>query len=831
MNIIFFGKKIILDNIIMTHTSAAITVETNSDEKSFTFTLTPYQADSSTWSATSDVNAPYIMVLGPNNYKKKLTVPLYNSDNVPNGSNIGEINTQDKLSVSGLDYGVDYQFTFYCYNGSTVSATFATINTHLVLPTAAPILGTGTWLTPNLKVFMGIPDQRVIAMIVEAYNVKDGATDKRKEFSLSAAEISAIRSNGYHTFDLAVAGTWTLPATGDKIKIVATATDGNDYSAPAIETYDLIVKPTAPTGLTVVDYTESATVGGNSVTLQTLKLLKATVTVAQGQLFDKIEILAPDAYGKYTNVIKSVSYDAKKGTSYGDILLSVELGSVSKYAARIIKGDVASDDTQTSDYVIDKYIDPKPLLSAKRLESGHDAAHPASTHDLFELTHAAGITSYKKRYIDELQVKAGADSDFANINDTKLPTAYVAGKNGKWDVAADGSAKFRVYTTKLEHGESAEFQIAEDDLKGYFTELQQTIGGQTANAQNMNDAVIKTDAIKIEYPLIAPNDPSNVAMTALNAGVMVRWLRVDTAGTGGNTNNKATSFIVNLYGNQHYTLSETPLRTLEVKDEYALFNGLRNGQEYWASVHAKNDKDYSGVVRSTSGATPLASILGQLLTVDKTSFTDPSCNFTVSMQTSAVEIATISVQEIGVNGENIGSAVTEAVSSKTAGTYTISMDPNASTFGKKYFAIYATSSAVSAANGQPAVTASNTPFIFVSVETGKAPTIGSMTFAKHVSASGAKSTDVTVTINHHYSELTLAKIVAIPAAPTETNETHFSGPVISDMVKGLAVSNSATEYTYKCTVPYHIAKVDTDKEMASVLVANSLGNAQINNSV
>jgi hypothetical protein len=305
-------------------------------------------------------------------------------------------------------------------------------------------------------------------------------------------------------------------------------------------------------------------------------------------------------------------------------------------------------------------------------------------------------------------------------------------------------------------------------------------------------------------------------------------LRIDTANSG-NDNNKATSFIVNLYGKQHYNLTETPLQTLEVEDEYAVFNGLNNDQAYWASVQAKNAKDYSGVTRATTSATPLATILGQLLTVDKTSFTDPSCNFTVSMQTSAVQIATINVQEISANGADIGSAVAKTVNKKAAGVYNIEVDADANTYGTKYFAIYATSSAVDAANGQPAVTESNTPFIFVSVETGKAPTLDSMTFAKHISASGAKSTDVSVNINNHYSALTLAKVVAIPAAPTETNETPYSGAVIFDMVKGLAVGSSTTEFTYKATLPYHIALVDGAKEMASVLAANGLGNAQRNN--
>lgn len=805
-------------------TQAAISVQSNSDDKSFTFSLTAYEASGGTW-AVADVKSPYIKVTG-GGFSQKLSVPLYNADTVPTSGNIGAINTQDKLTMGGLTSGVEYQVAFYCVNGSTTAATYAKTNMELILPTGAPILGTGSWATSNLKVNMTISDSRVTQMMVEAYNMKSG-TDNSKTFTLSATQVNNVRSNGYHIFDLAAVTGWTLPATGDKIKIVATATDGNDYSDEAIREYDLVVKPTAPTAITVSDYRQAAASNDTDGSLNTLKLLTASVTVAANQVFEKLEILASDAYGKYTNVIKSVSYDATKvGGVYANLLLSVELGSVTKYAARVVtKAGVASDELVTGSYVIDLYIDPKPVLSAKRLTSGHDAAHPASTHDLFEISLQSGVSSYERRFISDIQVKAGSITSYTNIAANMRPTSWTVGTNGTWDVAADGSAKFLVYTAILTNGQQAEFRIAANALDGYYTEFQQVIGGAATGVQNMNAAAIETKAIKIEYPLIAPNDPSNVLMTAQNAGVMVRWDRL-TGANSGNDNNKATSFIVNIYGKQHFTLNETPLYSVEVEDEYAMFSGLTNDHTYWASVSAKNAKDFSSVIRSAAGATPLASILTQLLTIDSSKFADPSCNFVVSMQTSAVVITSITVQEIDVNGINIGTATVQSVAKKAADTYTIVNDAQGSTYGTKYFYIFATSTAVAASAGVPVVS-SNTPFLFTSIETGKKPTIGTMTFTKKLLGT-VKTTEVSVDINNQFSALTLAKIVAIPAAPG-ADEDHYDGSVIFDLIKGASVSSSLTNFTYKVTLPYHVALVNSDKEMATVLAANALGNAQSDN--
>lgn len=797
-------------------TPAEISVTVDSEAKSMTFNLTPYQADATSWSKTTDVHSPYLTVTGPGVDPINIRLSTYTSEDVPTGASPGQIIPKLELIDQNFVYDATYKVGFYCSNKTLKPDTFANINVVIDKPTESPVLGEGIWTSPNLKVYISIPDTRISEMVA---TISSG--DETKKFHLAADAVLAVRTNGYHEFNLStdLAQNWTLPTSNDNIGFALKSSSDHDHAQEVSDEYDLIAKPTKPLDFNVVDYTQSATVDNVSVSnLQTFNLLKATVTVTAGQVFDKIEILAPDAYGKYTNVIKSVAYDAVNGTSYDDILLNVELGSVSKYAARIVKGVVASANKVTSGYVIDKYIDPKPLLFAERLTSGYDAAHSASQYDLFELILAANVTSYDRRYINQLQVKAGDDTAFADITVGMLPTAYVPGKNGGiWDVPADGSLKFRVYTDKLGHGQSAEFQIATDELKGYYTEHQQSVVHVLSpDAQPMNAAAIKTDAIKIAYPLMAPNAPSNVSLTALNSGVYVRW-EVDNTPNNGNSNNQPTSFIVKIYGSKDYNHNDKPVSEQEVTIPFAEFSGLKNSQKYWASVRAKNDHDYSAsIARSAAGAIPLANALKQILTLEKTSFTDPNCNFTVTMAQSDIEIASITVLEVFLNGFDGTKSVVSV--NTTQDTYTIQVDAQDSTYGTKYFGIYATAVGNDAATSPP---------ILVSIETGKAPTIaGSMTFNQNAS-DGKKSTTVEVDIDNHYSELTLAKLVAIPAAP-DANENHYAGSVIFDMKKGLAVGSSATNFTYKVTIPYYIAIVDGNKEMASVLAANALGNAQLN---
>ncbi len=811
-------------------TQAAIEVEINSDEKRLTFRLTPYQAGA-TWSK-SDVKSPMIKITGPNNYSRKITVPVYSADDVPAGHSVGEIKPTDaKLTADGVTHGEKYYITFYCVNGSNVPDTFDKTSVIITTPTGAPVLGEGEWSSPNLTVNMSIPDLKVTSMIVDVYSLNDDdTTDKELEFVLSGDQIDDLRLKGFHVFNLEThLDNWTLPDTGDKIKLIATATDGNDYSDETSADYELIVRPAAPTQFTVADYKDLITEDGVVSDIETFKYLIADVTVTVGQVFDRIEILGPNTYEKYTNIIKSVSYDKSiTDGKYSNIKFSVDLGSVSKYAARIVTNSVASIDKVTDNYVIDKYTDRKPILSAEKLESDNDAGHEASKYDLFELTLAAGLSSYDRRYINNLQVKAGDDAAFANIADNMLPTSYVAGKNGKWDVDANGSATFRVYTNKLAYGKSAEFQIAIGELKGFYTELQHKIGGESSAVQNLNAAVIKTDAIKIDHPLTVPDPVSNVTMTPVNGGLWVRWEIAPS-----NTNNLPTSYVVNIYGKEHYTHGNNNdiLYTQETTVPVAIFAGLSNNQTYYASVIAKNDAnggDYSKPTRSSNNATPLANMLEQLLTVVETSYDDPNCIFTVKMDTPPVEIAFIDVQEVFLDG-NYGAITKHTVNTTAGGTFTISVDTADSsdgehTYGTKYFGIYAESKDVKDSTGSIVTPSSKSTPILVSVVTGAPPKIlGNMTFLQSLNAAGENSTKVTVDVLTGNASTT----VNLVAIPSQSSEASTTSSFIHTMKPGQVITGG-TAVRHSANIPYHFAKSSSGKEVVSVIATNPLGTHILN---
>jgi hypothetical protein len=851
MIILFLVKKIIFDNIIMAPIPASIEAVAISDTKQLEFTFVAYES-SGGW-VTGDVDRPQI-ILTASSFKKVINIPLYDKDDVPSGSSAGMINTT-KITTPidyDLQYGVDYTFTLYCVNGS-----FGNTKAHgkivIPLPCPTPVLGTGTWASPKLKVNMTV-GLAVTIMEATVHNIKSG-TDEDITFAFTNTMVNDIRNNSYYEFDLDgedVTG-WTTPVKGDEIRIDLIASNGSDHSDQVSKSYDLYVKPDAPTEIIVTDFTVDS--DDSLLVYKTQKKLTAKVTVGSTQVFDRIEILAHNNMGKFETVIQTVYYDLANAGVYDNIKLDVELGSVAKYAARVVakvdRVDVKSDSKETTDFTIDKYNKPDPVLSVERLTSGYDAAHSADDYDLFEITLAAGVSSYDKRHINKIQVKAGDAAAFADLDTDPasatymLPTAHTHGDNGGlWDVDNNGSAVFRVYTSKLGQGKSAQFQIATDQLKGFYTAYQQFVAGGSdapATAQNMNAKVIQTGAIMIEYPLIAPNDPSNVVMTGLNAGVMVRWKRDSAAGAGGNDNNKATSFIVKIYGKEHFSVDEKALQEYETTDEnaeYAIFDKLTNGHTYWSTVTAKNTNtaktviNYSHAIRSAAGGTPLDHILGPLLTIESKSFTDPSCNFVVNMSTPSVKIATITIQEVHADGTDVGSSVSVDVDSDIAvnnTTLTINADDTTSAFGTKYFHIFATSATVLAANGTP-VTASNTPLLFVSIETGKKPTIGTMTFVPATSASGKKTTKVTAQIDNHRSTITGAFVIAIPDAPALGEDFYTdSGDMVIELTKGSAVSNSETIFNYTATLQYHIAKDDNNHDMAVVLAVNGLGKDQQNN--
>jgi hypothetical protein len=837
---IIFGKKIIFDNIIMA-TQASITAVANAETGKLEFTIVPYQ-EGATWDS-SDVKSPEIVISTSNPYKEveKLLLPVYTD--AADGT-VGKI-VSNKISSGVLAANVTYYFTFYCKNGSLSPLTIGEGSKELPPPTGPPVLGEGTWSSPNLTVKMTL-DERIESLLATFTNKKaDNTTQTLKIHVAGTTALDTIRTNGSYAFNLGAATGWTKPAKGEDVTLKFIVSNGVDNSDPVVKEYSLYEKPDAPLDIKVNDVQNTTTIGVTDTVVDTQNLLNAVVTVEATQVFTYIEIVTTDEKDEFTTIVKTVLYDAKVTDGiYKDISISVELGSVAKYAARVVApvdgvAEVRSDLKETG-FVIDRFNDPKPVLKAERLSSGHDIGHPAAQYDLFEITLEAGPSSYDKRYISNLQINIIDQSDAAGwgyVASANRPDNYEAPDNGAWDVDSNGSAKFRVYNDILAQGAVAQFQIIIGGVRGFYTYTQHLLAGAgdaPSDVQYLNVAVIVSNIISIEYPLVAPQAPLNLSMTAFDAGVMVRWENNPAPNNVGNSNNKADGFLVNLYTKKGFEVGKTiPAAEFDTGDsgsEFAILNGLVNDQAYWANVQAYNKSadgtvvNYSSDVRSLTSATPLDSLLGQLLTLKSKSFTDPSCTFVVDMAASNVEIASITVQEIDANGVDIDNKVVTTINSKQATTKTIIFDPSGNLYDTKYFAIYATASSSG--------TGPNTPFIFTSIVTGSKPTIGNMEFTKNTSHTGKKTTLVKVPINNHYSDLTLADLIAIP----EQQEEPYTGKLVFQLTKPIDASPinssvSLTNFYYSVTLDYHIANdgSGTSGEMAVVLAANGIGRAQKNN--
>ena len=821
----------------MVATNAAITVTALNG--GLEVHITQAYESSGGW-VSSDVFFPYVEVSAEDGTDEAITnADVYTVAAYPNGLpdpslNYGEIIQDQVITFPGLTNNKHYNVTFQSKMGSDVDATSITI--HNVIPQnkpSAPILGAGVYNDASKNILIDLTVNDALASKMNLTVIKQDSTDglgTTNSFTtqLDASAVNIVRSIGKYTLDLSNAS--VSLTENDVITVKGRNYNSTQMSIISNKTYTLAELPESPTSLTVVDVSYSYILGSdhggpfarNGDLVATFKSPVSTVG-----LIDSFEITKLNtATGKYDAVVATVPFDVTKGTSTDyEIAFNVDLGSVAKYGIRSVRGATKGDITM-SGYVAEEFVNSTFGFAAEKLNTGFDTAHPSTTKDSFKLTFSNGVSSFINRDISAVfyTIDAGDGSD--SSGNMELRTAHINGTNGTWDVDADGNATMYGFTPKLEHGDKVKFTIEAGQYDGLYSEAAITFASKSTDRQNLNGSstslpAMDSNTITVDFPLIKPNDPSGVTMVANNGSVMVRWDRVNSAGTGGNDNNKADYFDVRLYNHDGFSVTDTPRTKLssEEGEEFVFFNGLDNDVAYYCTVQAVNAADKSGFVRASGGATPLASILSQLLTVSITN-TDSSLNFVIDMAQSPVDISNIFIQPITAAGANTGALTTISVAGKTAVSKTQTLD---GTVGLNEFYVYATSTEQSATNYQQAVIASNTPFLYAKHTIAIAPTIDSNTVIKTQKGGEGTNTDpytrFSVDIDNEGSELTLAKVVAIPAAPTD-DEDLWTGSVVHDLVRGL--EQSTNTYKWSVNIPYHFFADASQVVMA----ANAFGNDQ-----
>mgnify|MGYP003649760431 CR=1 FL=1 len=785
-----------------------------------------------------DVFYPFVEVVEENGTLDVIkNVDVYTVASYPNGLpstdiSYGQIVQNQIITFTGLTNKKHYSVTFQ----PKMTDTATSVTEHNVIPQnkpSAPILGSGVYDDASKNILIDLTVNDALATKMNLTVIKQDSTDAAGTVNsfttqLNNAALNLVRSSGKYTLDLSNA---TVALTeADVITVKGRNYNSTQMSIFSNKTYTLAEVPESPASLTVVDVSHSYILGTdhsgpfarNGDLLATFRSPTSTVGVIDSFELTKLNA----ATGNYDAVVATVAFDVTKGTSTDyEIAFNVDLGSVAKYGVRSVKGTTKGDVTM-SGYVAEEFVNSTFGFVAEQLTTGFDAAHPSTTHDSFKLTFSNGVSSFINRDISAVLYTNDAGDSSDSSGNMALRTAHTNGTNGTWDVAADGTATMYGFTPKLEHGDKVKFTIEGGAYGGLFSEAAITHASESASRQALNGSgtslpAMDSNEITVDFPLIKPNDPSNVVMTPNNGSVMVNWQRITTTGTGGNDNNKADYFNVRLYNHSGFATTDTPLAILRSKtdEEFVFFNGLDNDVEYYCTVQAVNAANPSGMVRATSGATPLVSILSQLLTVSITN-TDSSLNFVIDMAQSAVDISNIFIQPILATGANDGSATTISVAGKTAVSKTATL---AGDIGLNEFYVYATSTAQANSASQQAVVASNTPFLHAQHTIAIAPTIDGSTVSKaHKGGEGTNTdpyTRFSVNIDNEGSELTLAKVVAIPAAPTDA-EDLYTGSVVHDLIKGL--EQSANTYKWSVNIPYHLFADASQVVMA----ANAFGNDQ-----
>ena len=805
--------------------------------------ITQAYESSGGWVAT-DVLSPFVEVSEEfGSYDAIKNVDVYTVAGYPNGLpdpslNYGEIIKDQVITFTGLTNNKQYNVTFQSKMGSADDNTSKT--KHNMTPEnkpSAPILGAGVYddASKNLVIELTVND--ALASKMNLTVIKQDSADTNTAVNsfttqLDATDLNSVRSTGKHTLDLSNA-TVTLDEN-DVITVKGRNYNATQMSSLSNKTYTLAEVPESPSTLTVVDVSHSYILGTNHSgpfarngdLLATFTSPTATVGEIDSFELTKVNTLT----GKYDAVVASVAFDVTKGTSTDyEIAFNVDLGSVAKYGVRSVKGTTKGDVT-LSDYVAEEFVNSTFGFVAEKLNTGFDTAHPSASHDSFKLSFDNGVSSFANRDISAVLYTNDAGDGSDTSGNMLLRTAHTNGTNGTWDVAADGKATMYGFTPKLKHGDKVKFTIEDGEYGGLYSEAAiELVSGTSSTRQVLNGSgeslpAMESNEITVDFPEQSPKDPSGVVMIANNGSIMVRWERDDAAGLGGNTNNKAQYFDVRLYNYDGFTNTESPLVKLstEADEEFIFFNGLDNNVEYFCTVQAVNSAGKSSIIRSDSGATPLANILSQLLTVSITN-TDSSLNFVIDMAQSSVDISNIFIQPITALGANSGNLTAISVGDKKAVSKTHTLT---GTVGLNEFYVYATSTAQSASSSQQVVVASNTPFLHAQHTIAVAPTINGST--KSVAPKGGDGTNTdpytrfSVNINNRGSELTLAKVVAIPALPTADDEDFYTGDVVHTLLKGAAISGSTTNYKWSVNIPYRLF---TDASQV-VMAANAFGNDQ-----
>jgi len=786
----------------------------------------------------ADVFYPYVEVSEENGtYDAIKNVDVYTVAGYPNGlpsSDIsyGQIVQNQIITFTGLTNKKHYSVTFQPKMGDATTS----VTEHNVIPQnkpSAPILGAGVYNDPSKNILIDLTVNDALASKMNLTVTKQDSTDAAGTtnsftIQLDATALNNVRSSGTYTLDLS-------DATVDLVENDVITVKGRNYNATQMsnqsnKTYTLAEVPTSPTSLTVVDVSYSYILGTdhggpfarNGDLLATFR--SPTATAGEIDSFELTKLNA--ATGNYDAVVATVAFDVTKSTTVDyEIAFNVDLGSVAKYGVRSVKGTTKGDITM-SDYVVEEFVNSAYGFVAEQLTTGFDTNHPSTTHDSFKLTFDNGVSSFINRDISAVLYTNDAGDGTDSSGNMVLRSAHTDGTYGTWDVAADGTATMYGFTPKLDHGDKVKFTIEGGEYGGLYSEAAITHGGTSASRQDLNGSgkslpAMESNEITVDFPLIKPNDPSNVIMTPNNGSVMVNWQRITSASTTGNTNNKADYFTVRLYNHEGYSTTDTPLATLstEADEEFVFFNGLDNNVEYYCTVQAVNAANPSSMIRAGSGATPLASILSQLLTVSITN-TDSSLNFVIDMAQSSVDISNIFIQPITAEGATTGTLTTISVGGKTAVSKTETL---AGTVGLNEFYVYATSAAQAASASQQAVVASNTPFLHAQHTIAIAPSIDANTVSKAQKGGDGTNTDpytrFSVDIDNEGSDLTLAKVVAIPVAPTG-DEDLYTGSVVHDLIKGL--KQSTNTYKWSVNIPYHLFADASQVVMA----ANAFGNDQ-----
>lgn len=787
---------------------------------------------------SGDVFRPFVEVTSEDagGYDQVLPVSVYTVDAYPTlpsaDVSYGQIIKNQIITVSGLTNNTHYNVTFQPKMGDP--ATSVTVpNIQPQNKPLAPILGAGVYNDASKNILIDLTVNDALSSKMNITVIKLDSTDGTGDTNsfttqLSSTDLNNVRSTGEYTLDLSNANV-TL-TEGDQITVKAKNFNATQMSIYSARQYTLAELPESPSSLTVVDVSYSYILGTdhsgpfarNGDLLASFR--SPTPTVGEIDSFELTKLNT--ATGKYDAVVASVAFDVTKGTSTDyEIAFNVDLGSVAKYGIRSVRGASKGDITMSS-YVAEEFVNSTFGFAAEKLNTGFDTSHPSTSYDSFKLTFSNGVSSFINRDISAVlyTIDAGDGSD--SSGNMELRDAHIDGTNGTWDVDADGNATMYGFTPKLDHGDKVTFTIEAGQYGGFYSEAAITLTGAGSSRQALNGSgtslpAMDSNTITVDFPLIKPNDPSGVTMVANNGSVMVRWERDTAAGPGGNDNNKADYFDVRLYNHDGFAVTDTPLAKLSSEEgqEFVFFDGLNNNVEYFCTVQAVNAADKSGFVRSTSGATPLATILPQLLTVSITN-TDSSLNFVIDMAQSAVDISNIFIQPITANGALTGTLTAISVGDKRAVTKTQTIGGSV---GLNEFYVYATSTAQSVSASQQAVSPSNTPFLYAKHTIAIAPSINGSTAVKSQKGGVGTNTDpytrFSVEIDNEGSELTLAKVVAIPAAPSD-DEDLYTGSIVHDLIRGTETSTNT--YKWSVNIPYHLFADASQVVMA----ANAFGNDQ-----